>query len=102
MYESIRDLPETVRDVLPQGAQEVYMEAYNVSWESYDEEVTSELSREAFAARDAWEAVKREYVKDPKTATWYPADEVPEHVEEGDEGPEEEESGLLGQVDDII
>jgi cation transport regulator ChaB len=27
-YESISDLPETLRDVLPERAQEIYLEAY--------------------------------------------------------------------------
>ena len=95
MYESVKDLPETVQDVLPREAQEVYLEAYNTSWENYDEEATSELSREAFATRDAWTAVKREFTKDEETGTWYPAGEVPEHGGE-------EESSLLDQVEDII
>jgi len=98
MYESIAELPDTVRDVLPQEAQETYMEAYNDSWESYEEEATSDLSRDAYAARDAWTAVKREFTKDEETGIWHPAGEVPAHGGE-EEG---EESGLIDQVEDMI
>ncbi|MFO7743263.1 MAG: ChaB family protein [Anaerolineae bacterium] len=97
MYESMQDLPDTVQDVLPPEAQKVYMEAYNRSWETYDEEKTSEMSQEAVANRDAWTVVKREFVEDTKTGKWYPVDEVPDHVKEP---PEEEEEG--GLFDDLF
>ncbi len=92
MYESIEELPDTVRDVLPPEAQEAYLEGFNASWESYDEEKTSEMTQEAVANRDAWAAVKRQFTEDPETGKWYPAGEVPEHVEERGE---EEEEGLF-------
>lgn len=102
MYESIEELPETVQDVLPQEAQKIYREAYNESWRTYDEEKTSDMSQEAVANRDAWEAVKREYTKDPKTGTWYHAEDVPEHVQERaekqEEGGLEEEDSLLDDI----
>ncbi|MFW6135431.1 MAG: ChaB family protein [Chloroflexota bacterium] len=95
MYESIQDLPDTVRDVLPPEAQEAYLEGFNASWESYDEEKTSEMTQEAVANRDAWAAVKREFTQDPESGKWYPAGEVPEHVQERLEAEEEEEGGLF-------
>jgi cation transport regulator len=95
MYESMKDLPDIVRDVLPHDAQEIYMEAYNRSWEMYDEERAGEMSREAVANRDGWSAVKREYTKDDDTGEWYPAGEVPEEAEEEDEG-------LLDKLGDIV
>mgnify|MGYP006292933651 CR=1 FL=1 len=86
MYESTDELPDSVTAVLPQEAQETYLEAYNRSWELYDEEKDSEMSQEAVANRDAWAAVKRDYARDDETGKWHPAGEVPEHEEEEDEG----------------
>jgi cation transport regulator len=37
-YETKKDLPATIRDVLPEDAQEIYMEAYNSRWDAYGEE----------------------------------------------------------------
>ncbi len=34
-YERNDDLPESVRDHLPQGAQTIYREAFNSAWEQY-------------------------------------------------------------------
>jgi len=96
MYESINELPDTVKNVLPPEAQDVYLEAFNRSWEVYDEEQSGPMSQEAVANRDAWSAVKREYTKDEETGKWYPAGEVPEHEEE------EEEGGLLDELEDIL
>lgn len=98
MYESIDELPDTLRDVLPREAQEVYVEAYNDSWRSYDEEKTSEMSRAAVANRDGWAAVKREFVEDEETGKWYRAGEVPEEVE----GEQEEEGGILDEAEDAF
>lgn len=95
MYESIDELPDVVRDVLPEEAQELYLEGYNTSWEMYDEE-QSEMSQEAVANRDGWATVKREFTKHDETGKWYPAGEVPEEPE----GKEEE--GLLDKLEDIV
>jgi cation transport regulator len=96
MYESIDELSDTVRDVLPREAQEVYLEAYNTSWEMYDQETSGPMTQEAVANRDGWAAVKREFTKDEETGKWYPAWEVPEEAEE------EEEGGILDQLGDIV
>ncbi len=98
MYESIGELPDTIRDVLPREAQEIYLEAYNKSWENYDKERSSAMSQEAVANRDGWTAVKRELEKDEETGKWYPAGEVPERDEAG------EEEGVLGglEFDDVV
>jgi cation transport regulator len=82
MYESIDELPDTIQDVLPPEAQKTYLDTFNESWESYEEEHTSELSQEAYANRDAWTAVKREFTKDEETGQWHPAGEVPRQEEE--------------------
>ena len=71
-YKSIGDLPESIRNHLPEHAQEIYLEAFNHAWEEYAdprkrrggapfEEVTHKV---------AWAAVKKQYEKDEKTGVW--------------------------------
>ena len=96
MYDSIEELPDTVRDVLPREAQEVYLEGFTESWESYDEEKTSEMSQEAVANRDAWALVKTKFTRDDETGKWHPAGEVPEHEDE------EEEDGIIDTLQDLV
>jgi len=96
MYESTDELADSVSEVLPEEAQELYLEAHNRSWELYDEEKSDGMSQEAEANRDAWAAVKREYTRDDETGKWHPAGEVPEH-EDGDE-----EEGLLDKIGDAL
>ena len=55
-YDSISDLPDSVKDNLPKHAQEIYQEAYNSAWEQYDHE-------EERAHKVAWGAVKNDYEK---------------------------------------
>lgn len=54
-YKTNKELPDSVKDNLPQGAQTIYRKAFNSADEQYDEE-----SR---AHRVAWSAVKKEYKK---------------------------------------
>ena len=71
-YKSTVDLPESVKNVLPSHAQEIYLEAYNSAWEEYDqpEERRGDSSREETAHRVAWAAVKNKYEKDDKSGKW--------------------------------
>ncbi len=64
-YKSITDLPDSVRDNLPQHAQEIYQEAYNHAWDEYadSEKRRDDASREEVAHRVAWAAVKQSYHK---------------------------------------
>jgi len=62
-YPNIKDLPESVREHLPEHAQEIYRAAFNSAWEEYNHE-------EDRAHRVAWAAVKNEYEKDEKTGRW--------------------------------
>ncbi|KAB7666520.1 ChaB family protein [Bacillus sp. B1-b2] len=55
-YQSLNDLPETVKDYLPKHAQEIFKEAFNSAEEEYEEEET--------AFKVAWSAVKKTYSKD--------------------------------------
>lgn len=72
-YKSVNDLPEVLRDLLPnKEAQQVYLEAYNETWDAYNQdEERGQLSRDAEAHRDGWAAVQREFVQDREKGGWY-------------------------------
>ena len=70
-YQTINDLSPTIRDVLPEGAQELYLDAYNRAWEEYDEDAATGQSREALAHQQGWMAVRHEYVQDEGTGLWH-------------------------------
>jgi cation transport regulator len=61
-YDTNSDLPESVRDSLPEHAQDIFRAAFNSAWDEYGHE-------EARAFRVAWGAVEREYHKDA-SGTW--------------------------------
>lgn len=71
-YDSKRELPQNVRDNLPEHAQEIYREAYNSAWEQYSdpEDRRGDQSREETAHRVAWSAVKKKYEKDEDSGRW--------------------------------
>ena len=60
-YKSINELPESVTNVLPKHAQEVYKEAFNSAYDQYDKpsERRGDADREETAHRVAWSAVKK-------------------------------------------
>ncbi len=62
-YDSIRELPDSVRDHLPKHAQEIYKSAYNNAWDEYDHD-------EERAHSVAWAAVKKSYKKDDQSGRW--------------------------------
>jgi cation transport regulator len=66
-YEKVQDLPDSVREHLPQHAQEIYRAAYNSAWDEYKHDETR-------AYRVAWAAVEKKYRKDDKTGDWKPLD----------------------------
>ncbi|BES72822.1 putative cation transport regulator ChaB [Marinobacter nanhaiticus D15-8W] len=65
-YDSKSDLPDSVRDKLPSGAQEIYMNAFNSAWDEYSnpKDRRGNESREETAHKVAWAAVKEKYHKD--------------------------------------
>lgn len=73
-YQSTKELPESVREHLPEHAQEIYKEAFNTAWEQYDkpEERREDRDREETAHAVAWSAVKKKYRKDDETGEWGP------------------------------
>lgn len=65
-YAKTKDLPDTVRNVLPNHAQEIYLAAFNSAWDEYvsPEDRRGDDSREEVSHKVAWAAVKRTYGKD--------------------------------------
>ncbi len=71
-YQKIDDLPESVREHMPEHAQKIYLEAYNHAWDEYRDasKRRGNESQEEAAHKVAWAAVKNEYKKDNKSGTW--------------------------------
>lgn len=65
LYGSIQELPENMRNVLPEHAQDIYKEAYNSALAQYkdSEDRDADASRKETAARVAWSAFKQQYEK---------------------------------------
>lgn len=65
-YDSISDLPDSIRDNLPKHGQEIYQGAYNNAWEEYEDpkKRRGDSSREEISHQVAWNAVKEEYKKE--------------------------------------
>ena len=64
-YKSTRDLPESVRDNLPEHAQDIFKEAFNSAWDEYadPDKRRGHESQEEVSFKVAWSAVKNEYEK---------------------------------------
>ena len=63
-YETVKQLPVTIRDVLTDKAKEIYLKAYNQAWEEYDKDAHMGLNQKGLAHQQAWTAVQHEYVFD--------------------------------------
>nr|WP_294505727.1 ChaB family protein [uncultured Rhodopila sp.] len=59
-YRETEDLPQSVREHLPQHAQEIYLAAFNNAWQQHERDPDIE----AIVHRIAWAAVKRSYRKE--------------------------------------
>ena len=75
-YGSKSDLPPTMRDVLPERAQGLYLKAYNQAWDEY-EDGQGYLSRDGLAHQRGWAAVRHEYVQDQGTGKWHRIGQAP-------------------------
>lgn len=62
-YDSVKDLPSSVRDHLPEHAQEIYRSAFNSAYTEYKHD-------ESRAHKVAWAAVEKKYKKNEKTGKW--------------------------------
>lgn len=94
MYKSKSDLPETLREYLPEDLQEIYLKAYQRSWEDYEEFRGGQAGREVVAHRDAMMAVEHDHVYHEETGKWYRKGQKPE-------GEKEKEQGLLDKLKGI-
>lgn len=69
------EFPRALRDMFPPEAQALYVETYKQSWarsvQGSNDMSKDKLSREGAVARDAWEAVKREFEEDTVTHKWH-------------------------------
>lgn len=72
-YNKTSELPESVKNVLPAHAQDIYKEAFNSAWEEYKkpEARRDDADREEVAHRVAWSAVKKKYEKGADDK-WHP------------------------------
>lgn len=64
-FHSSQDLPESVKEHLPEHAQDIYLEAFNSAWDQYDqpEERRGNDTWEETAHKVAWAVVKKKYEK---------------------------------------
>lgn len=64
-YETNDELPERVRDVLPDSAQDLYREAFNDAWERYADLADDPRAgtRRKTAHGAAWDAVNEAFEK---------------------------------------
>ena len=72
-YESINELPESVRNVLPEHALAIYKEAFNSAYQEYAKpsDRRDDAGREETAHKVAWAAVKKSgYEKSENTGKW--------------------------------
>lgn len=69
-YKSNSELPDSVKNVLPEHAKEIYRKAFNNAWEQYKNPSDRNASHEETAHKVAWSAVKKEYKKGSDDNKW--------------------------------
>lgn len=69
-YSSLSSLPKSVKDNLPQHAQEIYKEAFNSAYKEYKNAADRKgnASQEETSHKVAWSAVEKSYEK--KNGKW--------------------------------
>ena len=92
-YENRSDLPPTIRDVLPERGQDIYLKAYQRAWDTYAEG-PGVLSRDVLAHQQGWTALQHEYVQDQRTGKWYRIGQAPIK--------EEKRRGLLAKLRAVL
>lgn len=72
-YQSHKDLPDNVRQVLPAHAQDIYQQTFNSAWNQYKDQQDrrGDESQEEVAHKVAWSAVKAKYAKG-EDDKWHP------------------------------
>jgi cation transport regulator len=71
-YQNVSELPDSVKNVLPDHAQDIYKEAFKSAYEQYKdpEDRRDDADREEVSHRVAWAAVKKVYEKGDD-GTWH-------------------------------
>ncbi|WP_317203410.1 ChaB family protein [Janthinobacterium sp.] len=71
-YQNRSELPDSVLNVLPVHAQDIYLEAFNHAWDEYADEHKrrDQETREETAHKVAWAAVKKTYKKNEESGKW--------------------------------
>lgn len=88
-YKNMDDLPGTLRSILPSEAQEIYLKAYQKSWENYKPAKGGEMGQHGVAHRNAMHAVLEEYTFDQSTGVW---------SKRGEKEAEEEDQNLFDTI----
>lgn len=72
-YKSNNDLPSSVKDNMPEHAQEVYREAFNSAYEQYDNpsQRRGNSDQEETAHKVAWSAVKKAGYNKGEDGNWH-------------------------------
>ena len=72
-YSNINELPDSVQNVLPKHAQDIYKEAFNSAYDEYESprDRRGDEDREEVAHKVAWSAVKKKYTKGDDNK-WHP------------------------------
>lgn len=72
-YQQTSELPDSVKNVLPAHAQEIYKDAFNNAWKEYkaSKDRRGDSGHEETAHRVAWAAVKKSYEKGSDDK-WHP------------------------------
>ena len=73
-FHRVADLPQRIRDELPEQAQELYFAAYNQIWEAENAAAAGDIDEQTLAelaSKGAWLQVNEEYVQD-EHGRWRP------------------------------
>ncbi|MBU7044120.1 MAG: ChaB family protein [Theionarchaea archaeon] len=64
-YDTVEELPESIKNALPPHAQTIFMKAFNNAWDQYADPSSRKgnASQEEVAMKVAWSAVKQSYEK---------------------------------------
>jgi cation transport regulator len=82
-YKTIEDLPDTLKESLPNEAQNIYIKAFKNAWDNYEERQGGDMDRESVAHRQAMKKVRDEFTFHEDSGNWYRQGEEPEVEEEG-------------------
>lgn len=65
LYKTNIDLPEQIKNILPEHAQDIYRAAFNHAWNEYEDpnKRRNLETREQVAYKIAWSAVKKKFIK---------------------------------------